>query len=52
MIKLTINNKTYRQVKHHNPEQRCKDCDLKEWCFAHEFMMACSLFNTETIFKT
>lgn len=51
MIELKINNKRYKQVKHPNPEKRCKDCDLREWCFAQDFMMTCAIFDSETIFK-
>lgn len=51
MIELKINNKRYVQRKHPNPERRCKDCDLREWCFAQDFMMACAIFNSEAIFK-
>lgn len=51
MIELKIQNKSYKQVKHPNPERRCTDCDLREWCFAQDFMMACAIFNSEAIFK-
>lgn len=51
MIELKIQNKSYKQVKHPNPEHRCKDCDLREWCFANEFMMACTIFDSESVFR-
>lgn len=51
MIELKIQNKSYKQEKHPNPERRCKDCDLREWCFAQDFMMACTIFDSESVFK-
>lgn len=37
MIELKLQNKSYKQEKHPNPERRCKDCDLREWGFAQDF---------------
>lgn len=51
MVEIKLNNQWYTHQKHHKPERRCKDCDLREWCFANDFMMACYVFDSESIFK-
>lgn len=51
MTEIKIQNKWYTHQKHPNPEKRCNDCDIREWCCANDFMMACAIFNSEAIFK-
>ena len=49
-ITLIINKITYVQRSHPNPEHRCKECHLREWCYDNQFMMACAIFNPNTVF--
>lgn len=50
MLEIKLNKTTYVQRRHPKSGRRCNDCDLRIWCHANEFMMACAIFNPDTVF--